>query len=251
MVNPPASKLEEYLDVMKAPSNSKASFFAQAEQKIVGLESSTAITHEIDENASQKRKKVDPESKQTTAVVETVRKNAHGASPELEEPVSVNQDPDQSTSDQDWLRSHTRRLLDLEDQTITEEAYEKPVDLEPSEERHVSLPSADIQAQEISDVPVQPTAGIEEQSERQSGRLFIRNLAYNVSEDELKEFFHSFGAVKDVSNICRFFETFGLHDEIPDRDNRLFLMITRENILVDASHCLNCISKSSFLFDSV
>lgn len=118
-------------------------------------------------------------------------------------------------SDQDWIRSRTSRLLGLIDDDEEEEVPSGNTEEEAkSSQAETSLPLDHPQQ------PSQPPEGDQDdtvsekhnetgcspQNEegtldevRQSKRLFLRNLAYTVREDDIADLFASFGPLEEVS----------------------------------------------------
>lgn len=111
-------------------------------------------------------------------------------------------------TDDDWLRGRTNRLLDLMD----------PDDIPASTS---GMPSADVDsmAETMAD-PLEPmdaeTTPIAEQHDEEShvekpdpiieamqsnGRLFVRNLPYTATEDDLRKHFEPYGALEEVRDI--------------------------------------------------
>ena len=106
-------------------------------------------------------------------------------------------------SDADWLRSRTSRLLGLEDDK--DESARSPVEDEDE------LPSDDVQRKDTpkspepredehhgQDVDEEGQGDTDENAARATGRLFLRNLPYDVSEDDLRSRFQSFGSLQEV-----------------------------------------------------
>lgn len=134
----------------------------------------------------------------------------------------IDQDPSHAqtgSSDMDWMRSRTSRLLGLiEDDD--DEAEERRTPIEGHEEQDLEVAKPDeLEAtlnEENKDVvdggaqnaattlEVQGLDSPEAQAIHQSGRLFLRNLAYDVSEDALREHFSHFGDLTEVSSISTF-----------------------------------------------
>lgn len=128
-------------------------------------------------------------------------------------------------SDADWLRSRTSRLLGLAD----EEQVESDAVVR-SEDNGVEGLSAE--AGRESDAPDIPTLKAQEPGEKldgqadeptaaiqQSGRLFVRNLPYNVTEDDLREHFKDTGSLDEVRTCLVSVSLKHPKDEHPDRDN--------------------------------
>ncbi|KAM0288055.1 hypothetical protein ACHAQH_000123 [Verticillium albo-atrum] len=123
-----------------------------------------------------------------------------------------------AATDDDWLRSRTNRMLDLvaDDEEIPlpapqKDPREEPVD-QPMED--VAAPEDDSQEASSGDSKPQPSEVPAEEAPkaapaqsdkevaintiRQTARLFARNLAFSVSEDDLREHFEQYGEVEEV-----------------------------------------------------
>jgi multiple RNA-binding domain-containing protein 1 len=109
-----------------------------------------------------------------------------------------------AATDDDWLRSRTSRLLDLVDpDSIEAVGGEKsaPAQDEPDStlvEQTLPeiepLPESDIATtEELND---KPDPILEEISK--NGRLFVRNLPYTATEEELRNHFQPFGSLEEV-----------------------------------------------------
>ena len=107
-------------------------------------------------------------------------------------------------SDEDWLRSRTSRLLGLEDdddalaaRTLPNKMARISVDISSHGFSDASVKSKEMPHHESDDkgAPVAPA------QEGQTKRLFIRNLAYTLTEDNLHGLFesHSCGDIEEVS----------------------------------------------------
>jgi multiple RNA-binding domain-containing protein 1 len=107
-------------------------------------------------------------------------------------------------SDADWLRSRTNRVLELvEDDEVpatTIRAPQAPPPQAANAERVEVVKAAPepplppVQEEEVVDA-----AQAEEDKIRHTGRLFLRNLAFDVTEDELKSKFSTHGELEEVS----------------------------------------------------
>jgi len=123
-------------------------------------------------------------------------------------------------SDSDWLRTRTSRLLGLvEDDGMDPTPFvpqlDKPVSDEdssgPEEDHGPETPpavAAPASIGAVSGTIAQAEVEIEEKETThveqlvQHGRLFLRNLSYSTTEDDLNEAFQSFGTMKEVSCLC-------------------------------------------------
>jgi len=113
---------------------------------------------------------------------------------------------DSGVTDDDWLRVRTNRLLDLVD------AEDLPTGADSAREAtDLQVPSPDDApgdaAEEKNETPVQArdTLALTEadldadvEAVQKTSRLFVRNLPYSASEDDVRGFFQSFGTVEEV-----------------------------------------------------
>lgn len=109
-------------------------------------------------------------------------------------------------TDDDWLRSHTSRLLDIMD---PEDIIPKTQNLEVKDVEDEAEPNAPIEDMAIDEQP-EPAEEVAEnppseldatlETIKASGRLFVRNLPYSATEDDLRKHFEQYGALEEVSN---------------------------------------------------
>jgi multiple RNA-binding domain-containing protein 1 len=129
--------------------------------------------------------------------------NGGDAMEDVQSMPAVEQGP---VSDVDWLRSRTNRVLELvEDDEILSTTPTVPQVAAPP--THVpAAPSPDVvEAQPETQSPVEEQADTaaapdEEDKIRETGRLYLRNLHYEVTEDEIREQFSKHGALEEVSH---------------------------------------------------
>ena len=130
-------------------------------------------------------------------------------SPELEDPPEEKRAVD--ASDDDWLRSRTSRLLDILD---PDEEVEQGANVETNPMPTVTE-SGD-QPDETVDAPskesTRPIQKTDQEQITETRRLFVRNLSYSTSEDELREHFEIFGALDEVRRLFLRYDSL-LHDE--------------------------------------
>jgi multiple RNA-binding domain-containing protein 1 len=111
---------------------------------------------------------------------------------------AVDQPP---TTDDDWLRSKTNRLLDLvEDDDVPVAPASAPS--KPAAEKRDSPVAAEQQ-------PPKPTLSVEEAAVaaapseedkiRDTGRLYLRNLHFEVAEEDIRTQFSKYGSLDEVS----------------------------------------------------
>lgn len=116
-------------------------------------------------------------------------------------------------TDDDWLRSRTNRLLDLmdpEDMPI-ETTTANTASVAPNTTTD-SAPEGDAEPTAMEgdgegsgeDTAAQP--GVKDDTDaviekiKSNGRLFVRNLPYSATEDDLREHFKPYGSLEEVSN---------------------------------------------------
>lgn len=102
-----------------------------------------------------------------------------------------------------WLRSKTNRLLDLVDEEPVTTS-DRPADAIPiNTQTKVAYgrrdePSAEEELDRQQDEAHSGEEAIE--SVRRTKRLFVRNLPYSATDEDLRSFFGGFGTVEEVSN---------------------------------------------------
>lgn len=145
-------------------------------------------------------------------------------------------------SDADWLRSKTSRLLGLLDEDEQAE-FEQHKDEEPvkssthdnDESRNTVIENIGTEDTTNDDDAAQTTPEHDQNVDliRASARLFLRNLAYDIREEDLQPLFAPFGKIEEVSAslpyytpsrrkvpVCFAHTGECSHDEFPDRDIR-------------------------------
>lgn len=112
-------------------------------------------------------------------------------------------------TDEDWLRSRTNRVLELVEDDEMPSASTAPVAVAPKPAAQPRAPAEPSPA--VADAQPEPQPPAEEQTDtaaapdeedkiRETGRLYLRNLHYEVTEDEIKEQFSKHGALEEVSH---------------------------------------------------
>ena len=234
--------MKEFLEVMQPASKSKK-----------------WATEAVDDDTNEPPSKIQaievPEAESDNEYESIPKKSRKSRPPKPAAPVSI---PTQAepmvdinainATDDDWLRSRTNRLLDLMD----------PEDIAPAQ----SSNTANVEVVTAADEPIiddeeQPEVVEEEHEEEKpdpvfeaisaNGRLFVRNLPYTATEEDLRKHFEPYGSLEEV---CMFplLSFLSCHcDEYPDRDSLCYkhLMRTGRIILVDASCFLKADNLSS------
>ena len=96
-----------------------------------------------------------------------------------------------AASDSDWLRGRTSRVLDLEEPD--DKAWKASPDKEVGQDAETTAPNQDDAANASNE---QATS---DELQVPNGRLFFRNLNFDVTEDDLRTLLTPFGKVDEVS----------------------------------------------------
>lgn len=120
-----------------------------------------------------------------------------------------------SGTDADWMRNRTSRLLGLLEDDEKDDAMHNKESLpnddlsktesqtRESHEFNIAFPGQKIDVLNPSDaMSVLEDESSDRQAIGKSGRLFLRNLAYTITEDDLRELFQSSNTVNEVSSAC-------------------------------------------------
>ena len=119
----------------------------------------------------------------------------------------------QPTTDDDWLRSRTNRLLDLVEDDHVPVApasaptkpvavkRDSPVAVEPQPE-----PTQPVVAP-VAEAPDADSIALEEEKIRETGRLYLRNLHFEVAEEDIRSQFSKYGSLDEVSSAFPFLPT--------------------------------------------
>lgn len=224
-------KLNEFFEVMQPASKSKTwanedlSSFGQpsmavAVPEVVAIAGASETEDEYESISINSQNNKPPQFK---AMGETVPgnedANMEGINNQREE-TSAGENTENTeeslapVSDADWLRSKTSRLLDLTDDVNSHLARETISDntLEPVQKTPVVEQEewAGIRGEEVNE-GANPEEGQKEteMSEEQAairtilktGRLFLRNLSYSITEDDLQQYFLEHGELEEVSFV--------------------------------------------------
>ncbi|KAL0935337.1 Multiple RNA-binding domain-containing protein 1 [Colletotrichum truncatum] len=227
-------KLREFLQVMQPGKNSSANEMldvidsaAVEEQKKLLQDGESDDEYEAIPARPEKRQMREapkgdhrpaeslPEEDEAMPDVGPVPKPVPDATQDEAPAVAVNNNNGAATSDDDWLRSRTNRLLDLVDD---DEVLQPPAQQD-SGETGGSAPAinheAPVESSERPKAAIESEAGagdkaaplakkVEEEGDetlatiKRTSRLFVRNLAYSVNEDDLRSHFEQFGELEEV-----------------------------------------------------
>jgi len=224
-------KLQEFLKAMQPPKKSKTwkdEIFDEtsaADSKLhkAVVDSDTNSEDEYQSLRKSKRrtnqdqqavKEADP-SNVATVEEEPMSKDEDPRKVPRADDGSGNQDQDQDQapqSDAEWLRNRTSRLLGLLEEDEEEHHLPKHDDTGSESSEVDSVDKNETRAEERAketisqhDEPVdtEPTVDADEEAVRKSKRLFLRNLPYDVNEDDIRESFMTFGHLEEVrENFC-------------------------------------------------
>lgn len=240
-------KLEEYLKLMM--SRGKTDAIDNAEFNVDSTKSNGHLeelappaTIPVDGDSDQeyealsrpKRQKGEPLKSQMRSLEEVpvepvqARSDADHVQEEHDtKDAATNAEESQGVSDADWLRSRTSRLLGLLDEDEEEQKTQNRDSAGDSEQGRSGFSEDRAPKSEEVDNKLDSSAGPQddrykhsdspevngdEETIRQTGRLFLRNLSYNVSEDDLRDHFSQFGSLDEVGlePIC----LLSFHDEL-------------------------------------
>ncbi|KAJ4985418.1 RNA recognition domain-containing protein [Stagonosporopsis vannaccii] len=107
---------------------------------------------------------------------------------------------EQPTTDDDWLRSRTNRLLDLveDDDVPIAPASALP---KSSTDKRDSPVAAERPTEELTpaaEAPAADSALSEKEKIRETGRLYLRNLHFEVTEEDLRNQFSKYGSLDEI-----------------------------------------------------
>ena len=218
-------RLQEFLEVMQPPSKSKTWANEDAIKDNVGGGSLLpTVVPSGEEGQSDdeyepvpKKRKKTAKAKQAEAIPDSTKPpvvpEQESAKPHIATGDSsvLPQQADTATSDADWLRSRTSRLLGLvddEDSAVLAHApnegnWQKAVDSGVSMQKERS-PTLDASVQTDEERPKEASAAMTVSAleapgdSSATGRLFIRNLPYSIAEDELRAHFAPYGEPEEV-----------------------------------------------------
>lgn len=232
----PNPKLKEFLEVMQPPSKSKVwaneGSFGTGANDISVVENTAVVpggskSDEEYQHVAKKRKlspPIVPEKKPTSlhqAIHPEVQtksvandSNEPTVAPPFQEDALLPVTNATATSDAEWLRSRTSRLLDLVDDAYDDTGSKAPLPSGESDEVRVhrqsplaqtEIPDAGniVEEEHLQSLP-KTTADLDAEDDKNgqslsTGRLFVRNLSYATSESELRDHFVSYGVLEEVS----------------------------------------------------
>ncbi|KAI4915990.1 hypothetical protein J4E90_004436 [Alternaria incomplexa] len=220
-------KLKEFLEVYQPPS--KTSIWANGDTQLneapvaAAEEAVPAIAVPEDESDDEyqvisKKPKIAEEpatgpapaasqptsAEPSAAAIQSEAVEGDDAMEDVQVAPAVEQGP---VTDEDWLRSRTNRVLELVEDDEMPSASTAPAAVAPKPAAQPRTPAEPSPA--VADAQPEPQPPAEEQTDtaaapdeedkiRETGRLYLRNLHYEVTEDEIKEQFSKHGALEEV-----------------------------------------------------
>ena len=224
--------LQEFLEVMQPPSklkmweNQSAMTAQTVEEHILHStgkkETETQRDEEYEpvpkkqksERKKNRKEKQVSEPPQTEAVAPQQDELTSTAEQTLQVAIQEPSETIQTASDADWLRSRTSRLLGLVDDDDALGQHNLPIDSEdqkavmPPNPEHIDSTSksdasvqTDDESKNIDDTAAASPSRSNEDSAIGNSRLFVRNLTYTTTEEELRQHLESgaYGATEEVS----------------------------------------------------
>ena len=249
-------KIQEFLQVMQPPSKSRAwenqDVLAVTPKPLPTVELEVQTVSAANENgnrdyepAPKKQKKSRKEQKNLANdasnehVVPAMNSVGGAQTPDTQVAGGTATQPDlealPAVTDDDWLRSRTSRLLGLVDNDETpavkapEPANEKTKDrgdeegseTESEKQSDLVARTENLTEDEGLDHSVPTSVEVDEPPVGNS-RLFMRNLTYTTTEDDIRKYFegHGYEGIEEVGKFFyKFFFRRKSRDEYPDRDN--------------------------------
>jgi multiple RNA-binding domain-containing protein 1 len=203
-------KLKEFLEVMQSASKPKT--WAIQGEDDSALEPPTKMQAiEVPEAESDGEYEAVPKkSWKTSPPKATIQTELVAVSSIMERPTEGDEAvvapaaPD--ATDDDWLRNRTNRLLDLVD---PEELVHSRVEANANESTVAETTTDEPVTNEEPSIEEEEFEGFEDEKPdpvieaiKSNGRLFVRNLPYIASEEDLREHFETFGTLDEV---CLYF----------------------------------------------
>lgn len=213
-------KLQEYLSLVQHPSKTRTwanddDMVQSSEDHMPTIYQATQETSVSEELPSQPKKaRIEestahiPSAQPEPMVVDKSKEEESNENGPQEDNLAAPEAEAEPVSDADWLRSKTSRLLGLldeEEQAEFEsqkvnEPIEAPADTS-DESRNAAIENTKSQAAANADCTAQPPSENDTTIDliRTSARLFVRNLAYDLTETDLRPLFAPFGKLEEVS----------------------------------------------------
>lgn len=212
-------KLQEFLEVMQPPSKSKTwtnDDAAKINTRVERIPSPSRQVAEARNDAEYNHVPVKPKITRVTKEVDLIddfkstfiRDTQVSSDPLLLATSQVAKEAAQPSTDEAWLRSRTSRLLGLEEaedppnQALSDEDEE--ADRYTSSKKPYQKPSAEqdiITEGTAANGNPTPVSSVDPSNNANSAseRLFVRNLSYATTEEDLRSHFEIHGTITEVS----------------------------------------------------
>ncbi|KIM98019.1 hypothetical protein OIDMADRAFT_129789 [Oidiodendron maius Zn] len=201
-------RLVEFLEIMR-PASKPKTWDTQLVDNPTNESPTTAQTEVFTGEESDEEYEAVPEKLKTELMPEV----PSGLVPAAREPVEPaegeNIVPDPmapDATDDDWLRKRTNRLLDLidPDDILAGKEASRSGGVNHVTETEVSEPTPD-KSEELPPPAEEEWEGLEDERPdpvidaiKSNGRLFVRNLPYSATEDDLREHFAPYGVLEEI-----------------------------------------------------
>ncbi|KAF2681041.1 multiple RNA-binding domain-containing protein 1 [Lentithecium fluviatile CBS 122367] len=208
-------KLKEFLDVMQPPSklqgwaNEETRLDASVPPAVEPAEGVAVADGESDDEYQVLTKKsktawqepsVEAQPAPIVSIAEPPKDEEDSVNKEeLQEAIDASVPEHGPVSDADWLRSRTNRVLDLVDDDEEPPAPDIAM-RDAGDEAAEDAPEAADKPKTSDEQDGHQTDSLpsEEDKIRRTGRLFLRNLHYDVTEDDLREHFSIYGSLEEI-----------------------------------------------------
>lgn len=208
-------KLQEYLSLM---GSTKTKAWANGQDLDAGVQDPKAVSTVPPEDLSEDEGEYqDLQRKPTTADTSATTDSPSQTENQQDVGSSV---PTENTalqpiSDADWLKSLTKNSSLETDNAAVENPAPEVFPEEPAVEDRMDVDNTDSTPVTIAEATSEDPNIVQIQK---SGRLFLRNLSYTATEEDLTKHFETFGNLESVSAPTSL-NVEHCHDEYCDRDN--------------------------------
>lgn len=199
-------KLKEFINTMK-PSSQVQSWANDSLADGSGAPSSKALEEALKEDAPEKEKydvapvadgqsddEYDDFHKNEESEEEMIPLPEQAQATEMEEnDTETNLAKDDTVSDLDWLKQRRIRMKENEDTEVTDDNQVQPSDDKPRENKPREE-TKEVRAPKPYVSPETVTAN----KIRNTGRLFIRNILYDSTEEDFRNLFEPYGLLEEV-----------------------------------------------------